>query len=90
MPPVANLVSTAEGVSAIDSATTEGSIGEARATSTLPELVNQIKKTMGYSDDTKLTAVLANALIDLGIEHDGTAKSKANRIAEELGFESRC
>ena len=52
--------------------------------------MNQIKKTMGYSDDTKLTAVLANALIDLGIEEDGTAKSKANRIAEELGFESRC
>ena len=91
LPPLAHLsLATLEGVSAIDSATTEGSSGETRATSTLPELVNQIKKTMGYSDDTKLTAVLANALIDLGIEEDGTAKSKANRIAEELGFESRC
>ena len=87
LPPVANLsLATLEG----DSATTEGSSGEARATSTLPELVNQIKKTMGYSDDTELTAVLAKALIGLGIEEDGTAKSKANRIAEELGFESRC
>ena len=52
--------------------------------------MNEIKKAMGYSDDTKLATALADAASDLGIEMDGTAKSKANRIAEELGLESRC
>ena len=52
--------------------------------------MNQIKKTMGYSDDTKLAATLADAASELGIEMDGEAKTKANRIAEYLGLEPRC
>ena len=90
LPPVAS--SASEGALEKGSTVRKGNSSETSASTitTLPKLVNQIKKTMGYSDDTELTAVLANALIDLGIEKDGTAKSKANRIAEELGFESRC
>ena len=61
------------------------------ATATLPELVSEIKGAMGYGDGTTLAAALTKAASDLGIEiADGTAKSKANRIAEELGIEARC
>jgi hypothetical protein len=57
----------------------------------LPRLVNEIKGTMGYDKDMDLAAALARAASDLKIElPDGTAKSDANRIAEELGIESRC
>ena len=63
---------------------------ETSAISTLLGLVNEIKEAMGYRNDTKLATALADAASDLGIEMDGTAKSKANRIAEELGLESRC
>ena len=57
----------------------------------LPKLVHEIKETMGYNNDTSLAAVLAKAASELEIEiTDQTAKGKANRIAEELGIESRC
>ena len=68
----------------------EGSSLETSTTSTLPELVNEIKKTMGYSDGTDVHTILDYAASDLEIVVDGTAKSKANRIAEKLGLRSRC
>ena len=90
LPPVAS--QTSDEVLVGRSVVREGSsrARETSATSTLLGLVNEIKEAMGYSDDTKLATALADAASDLGIEMDGTAKSKANRIAEELGLESRC
>ena len=92
LPPVAS--QTSDEVLVGRSVVREGSsrARETSATSTLLGLVNEIKEAMGYSDDTKLATALADAASDLGIEMEmnGTAKSKANRIAEELGLESRC
>ena len=58
---------------------------------TLINLVDQIKKAMGYSNDINLPNTLSKAILDLQIEiTDKGAQTKANCIAKYLGIESRC
>ncbi len=58
---------------------------------TLINLIDQIKKAMGYSNDINLPNTLSKAILDLQIEiTDQGAQTKANCIAKYLGIESRC